>query len=145
MCMTRHPLIGVSADGLMQLRPPDDHDMPVYAAVEIKTKISSALIAEARHVRSAYGAYFECTIASEVWFKAVPWAYRGQLVHQALVLSLDKVVLVMATVYGLIYSVVVDVPGSCRDTYLTSLLRYRSLLEWAYDNSPVRLIDFRQS
>ena len=101
--MTRHPLVGVSADGLMQLRPPDDHDMPVYAAVEIKTKISSALIAEARHVRSAYGAYFECTVGSEVWFKAVPWAYRGQLVHQALVLSLDKVVFVMATVYGLIF------------------------------------------
>lgn len=143
VCMTRHPWIGVSADGLMQLHHlPNDHhhDTPVYAAVEIiKAKISSALAAEARNVRSAYGAYFECTVGSEVWFKAVPWAYRGQLVHQALVLSLDKVVLVMATVDGLIYSVVVDVPASCRDTYLTSLLRYRSLLEWAYDDSPVRI------
>eukprot|EP00750_Incisomonas_marina_P023508 INCI5038.2.p3 GENE.INCI5038.2~~INCI5038.2.p3 ORF type:complete len:213 (-),score=19.31 INCI5038.2:833-1471(-) len=137
VAMESHPWIAVSADGLMLVHPPHAlSEAPMPALLEIKTKLSQPQIAKSKRTARTYGKYFSCTVGSPQWFHSVPAEYRGQLIHQALVFGLARVVLVMATVTGILYSVLVTVPSHVRRVYLSSLQPYSVLCTWAHEANP---------
>ena len=135
--MHEHPYIGVSADGIVEIRPPGQSET-VYAALEVKTKTTAETIGKAITVRRYLGTdCTECNVGEEKWFKAVPWEYRAQVLHQATVFKLDRVLFVMATTTSLLYSVVVNVTAAQRAIYVQSLTRHGHLLMWAHDGGNV--------
>jgi hypothetical protein len=135
LAMQSEPWIAASADGVVQVQPPPGGDF-VRASLEIKTKVSEATQATAVKVRKQIGSmYVECTAGNPLWFMTIPWAYRGQLIQQALVLNVDYVLFVMATVTGIVYVVLVKVPVETRTLYLESLKQYKRLVSWAHSSS----------
>jgi len=82
VAMKSAPWIAVSADGMVEVYPPHSTSNPVVATLEIKTKVAPHLVAAAKTVKQQYGHYFQTSVGTSAWFKAVPHEYRGQVIHQ---------------------------------------------------------------
>ena len=134
VAMKDHPWIAVSADGVAKVRRPRTEDY-MTVTLEIKSKVKENTVARAERIRDGAGTnYWECKIPSEAWFRSVPAQYRGQLIHQALVFGFEAALFVVASVKGIIYSVLVHVPDGIRRQYLNAMLAYQDVVAWAHDS-----------
>lgn len=130
--------IAVSPDGVGKVILPgvavDDRSNSVICSFEFKTRSSPILIQKGNDIRSQFGHYFSCKVGDPIWWKAVPYVYRGQVIQQAVVLDLDYVVFIIASTTGLIYCCCVEVPEQVRQDYATALANYDCLVSWAHES-----------
>ena len=91
----------------MQARDePTDGTVVALAALEIKTKNADHLVTTALGLTNKHRTdYFTVRGADRLFYEVVPNEYRGQLLHQAVVLRVNLVVFVMARTSGIIYRV----------------------------------------
>ena len=76
------------------------------AALEIKTKLADHLVTTALGLVAKHSTdYFTVRGADRLFYEIVPNEYRGQLLHQAVVLCVNFVLFVLARTSGVIYRV----------------------------------------
>jgi hypothetical protein len=76
------------------------------AALEIKTKLADHLVTTALGLVAKHSTdYFIVRGADRLFYEIVPNEYRGQLLHQAVVLCVNFVLFVLARTSGIIYRV----------------------------------------
>jgi hypothetical protein len=76
------------------------------AALEIKTKNADHLVTTALRLAAKHRTdYFTVRGAYRLFYEVVPNEYRGQLLHEAVVLRVNFVLFVMARTSGIIYRV----------------------------------------
>ncbi len=76
------------------------------AALEIKTKSADHLVTTALGLVAKHRTdYFTVRGADRLFYEVVPNEYRGQLLHQAVVLRVNLVLFVLARTSGIIYRV----------------------------------------
>ncbi|CAK8988736.1 YqaJ domain-containing protein [Durusdinium trenchii] len=124
----RHRLLGVSADAVAMVRPPEDlTGDSILVSVEFNTRIAPGTLNE-------FGAYFSCKVGDDKWFTCIPCAHRGQLIHQACVLGTRDVLYVAASIEGIQFSCLVQVPDACKSTYEDALGKWAHLVDFAHDS-----------
>ena len=114
----------------------------VRAVVEMKTKVSEALLALAQRIRNTHGAYFGCTVDDAVWREAVPYDYRPQLVHAAVVTGMEWVLFVVASTSSIVYMVLVHVPAAQKAIYLDDMRMLSPFMDWAHHKERARMPAF---
>ncbi|CAK9069693.1 Outer membrane protein MIP (Macrophage infectivity potentiator) (Peptidyl-prolyl cis-trans isomerase) (PPIase) (Rotamase) [Durusdinium trenchii] len=131
-----HPFLAVSSDGVARVKPPSatPSDDVVIASVEIKTRSAENSLKRARDVAREKGDYSCCSVGDNDWWDVIPDAHRGQVIHQALVLNLEYVLYVEASITKLLYCALIRVPIDVRNTYKDALLKFESLMSWAHES-----------
>ncbi|GBG16336.1 Hypothetical Protein FCC1311_118112, partial [Hondaea fermentalgiana] len=132
------PGLGVSADGIIIIRPPNSlsYAERVVAPLEIKTKVASRTLSESSHLGRKYGIYVHCIVGSPAWFDLVPKEHRGQLLHQASVFDVPFGVYCVGSTRKIMYVVLIQYPAHVRAKWLSAFEDVeRRFLNWAYVDS----------
>jgi hypothetical protein len=91
--------MGASPDGICVVTPPGSEEH-VTAAVEIKTRFAPHMITSAKACVAKHAAqgtnFVSCTVGDDVWWDAVPFENRAQVIQQAAVLGLNHVLFCVA-------------------------------------------------
>ena len=92
---------------------PDEGTVVVLSSLEIKTKLAEDRVNTALSLITRHGKdYFTVRGGDPLFYEVVPNEYRGQLLHQAVVLRLNYVLFVLARTSGVLYRVRVERYGT---------------------------------
>ena len=125
------PHFAVSPDGLLFCKDTAGGD-DFAAVLEIKSKITPTQVVKFRAVAASHGRLVHCSWDDATFKATVPAVWRGQIMHEAWVCGVQRAVLVVAQMSGILYSVVIQVPVDDIDQHASSLARFAPLCTWAH-------------